>query len=454
MEKTYNGRPLRAGFVQNFSRMSLRELQSLKDDLGLSCATETLDMIRKKTVRPEGKITTDELYMADAFLDTAETFADKYSFAEVRCNNDTVKEAFSDLMNKRRALGFALPVDHVSLVDVYSKYLICAGYDSKKVRPRVKYTMKEKFPSGMLTHTDGHVYGSCFGCEESNVTIGVSDAKYRFNTDKERIYPTVNGGMYHLLLVKLPAAPLAFEQLANIIHSNARLSKDIIYCAPVGRAGLFTALLGTSHGYVINIDTVSALMGEELRPYDLTLPMNCALLLVPADVSQSIALSILDFGYGVRFVGHTSGAEGSISVLYQGLYHTVDAKMLRGLIPNCAHVLTLDNAPSDKAFLKSVSLTENVSLTVFSHLTFEEIYEALRSEAEKLSEKCGGERIYAYVAIPTVTFRYGNDHAQTLTELLGIYKALAERAIPIVKCEFIPSPVSENASVFLVCDKK
>lgn len=452
MEKTYNGRPLRAGFIQNFTHLPINDLLNIKNDLGLSMSAEKLIEFQKKTFRSDGKVTTDELYMADAFADSYAAFSVDYSFAEMRTSSAEIKEAFTDLMNKRRALGFALPINHASLADVYSKYLISAGYDQRSVRPTGNYDIKEKIPSGAVS-SDRHIVGNCFGCEESNYTIAKTDAPYRFNTRKERIYPARRGGIYHLLLVKLENKPFAFEELANVLNSNAHLSKDIIYCAPIGKAGLFSALLDTSLGYVININTVSALIGEELRPYDLARPMSCALMLVPAEVSQSIALSVLDFGYGVRFVGHTTNIDANFSVLYEGINHTLRAKTIISLVHGYSSVVTLDDVPSETAFVKSIFPAENISLTVFSSLSFSETYEAIKKASEILMTSNPGKRVYAYLSMPTVNISTCSNHRETLGEFLGIYRALAENSIPLVRYDFIPHECRKNASVFLVCDE-
>ena len=452
MDKTYNGRPLRAGFIQNFSSLSFQELTNIKADLGLSLSTDRLEKLKGSFSRTDGRVTTDELYMADAFADSCSALSSSYSFAEMRTSSENVKNAFADLMTKRCALGDCKPVNHATLTDVYSRYLISAGYDKKSDRPYPEYDIKEKHLTG-LPESGRHVLGNLFACEESAYAIAKTDAAYKFNVKKERIYSGRNSGIYHLLLIKLDSKPFAFEELANVINSSAMMSKDIIYCAKVATTGLFSALLSTNHGYVINIDTVSALIGEELRPFDLSRPMNCAFLLVPAEVSQNIAVSILNFGYKIRFVGYTTDNTDSFSVLYSGIHHELNTKAVKALLPEHSSVITVTEAKSEKAFLKSVRVRENISLTVFSHLTFSEIYEAIKSEIEAFKADEPEKKIYAYLVMPVVTLPQSHDHDETLGELLGIYRALAENAIPLVKYEFIPQASHKSASFFLVCDE-
>jgi len=454
MEKTYNGRPLRAGVIPNFAGMTQGELMNVKRDLGLAMPIGMLTRFQKKLVSPAGRITTDELYMADVYADTCIALSGAVSFPEIRTSSEDIKEALSDLMSKRRAIGSQMPITLSSLTEVYSRYLKCAGYDSDDARPAVYYDIKEKHPSGDIRFHTRHMYDSAYGCGDTNYVIAKTDTRYRFNTDKERITPAFYSEPYHLLLVRLDEKPFAYEELANVIHSNARLSKDIIYCAPIGKAGLINALLGTSHGYTINMDIVSALIGEELRPYDLSLPMNAALLLVPAQVSQGIAMAILDFGYRVRFAGHTNDAEGSFSVLYQGIYHTLNTRSVKDILPSFAPLLTLNDTPTGKAFVKTVTPREGLSVTAFSGLTFTEAYTALKDAIDKVDPSFPQRRIYAYLAMPVAGLAVPSGEAVALGELLGIYKALSERAIPLVSYDFIPTVKEENAAIFLVCEEK
>lgn len=454
MDKTYNGRQLKSALINGFKALPAQELSMIKDDLGLSMPIEYLLEYQKKLVRPGGSVSTDELYMTDCFADVYSAFFQNYSFAEISTSNEDMRFALSDIMAKRGALGDLLPIDHSSLVNTYSKYLISTGYDDESIRPKPEYELIEKLPSGIQDTQLSHPCSTFFGCEESNALLARTDAPYRFNTEKKRVYPIVNDSQYHLLLVRLNNEPLAFESLAEIINGNAHLSKDIIYCAPVGRSGLLTTLIDTAHGYIINLDTVSALAGRELVPFELNLIDNCAAVIVPAEVSQSIALSILDFGYSVRFVGHTTKAVNSISVFYKGLYHTLDANIVRSLLPGYTSCVTLSDTQTDSSYIKSIFPSENIFLSVFGNTSFDVLYKEISDGICELERRFPDCRIYAYLSMPTVITPACSNHNTTIAELLAIYKALAEKAIPVVKSVFTPYQSPQNASLFLVCDSK
>lgn len=451
MIRSYNGRPLREGIIQGFCSLPLNDLQNIKCDLGLSMSLEELASLQKSFNSKNGQISTDELYMIDAYIDTSTALAEDITFPELRTNSELIEETIRDIMQKRHATASQMPISFTSVANVYKNYLKCAGYDNEGVRPKQKYSIIEKTPSASSATAackDRHTIGSLYGTDETNFALSTTDSVYHFNTQKERVYPSVLNRTFHLLMVKLDDTPFAFEELANIIHSNSHLSKDIIYCAPVGNAGIISALHNTSHGYVINCDTVSALMDEELNPFALNLKMNAAVLIVDAEDSQNIAMSILDFGYNIRLIGQTTLPDGTFSVLHRGIYHNLDTKAADKLITAQQKVLTLRDENGDKPFLSTTRIKENISLTAFSSTSFSSLCKEILNAIKNLSADHEGLRPYAYLALPVY------DCEICFSELLAVYRALAEHSVPLVKYSFIPSTKRENAALFLVCDDK
>ena len=395
----------------------MKNYKNIKNSFGLSLSIEHLIALQKNVTQPGGSITTDELYLADAFANILYTFSKKYSFSEIRTDSEKMQEAFSDLMEKRNALGFSLPVNHSALMDVYSKYLLCTGYDSEKIRPADDYKFFEKHASFLLKDSGYHAFPPYIGCNESEILFAPADRKYRFNTSKEKVFPLEKAN-YHILLVRLDDNTLSFEALAEVLHGNAQLSKDIAYCAPTGKTGLIPALLDTGHGYDINLNTVSALAEKELNPFDLAAPMNCALILAHSDVAQSIAMTILNFGYAVRFVGYSTSKKNVFSIFFQNIYHTLKAEIFKKMLPEYISCVTLSSQAAQNSFFKLYEIKENISLSVFYGITFEEAYENTKNEIEKFSSSYPDKRIYAYLSMPIVTAPQKSNHNFTLPELL------------------------------------
>lgn len=454
MIRSYNGRPLREIMIQGFDKLSLTDLQNIKSDLGLSMSLDILASMQNKKYTTDGKISADVLYMIDSYIDTSIAFSENVTFPELRTNSQPIEETIRDLMKKRHAIASQMPITFSSVADTYKSYLISAGYDSESVRPSQNYAIIEKIPSGFPSATDRpkrHIVGNCYGTDETNFAIAATDSPYRFNTQKERIppHPKFPIPSLHLLMVKLDDTPFAFEELANIIHSNSHLAKDVIYCAPVGNAGLISTLRNTSNSYDINFDTVSALIGEEMNPFALNLKMNAAILIVDIDNSKNVAMSILDFGYSVRLIGENIYLDASYFVSHKDICHSLDTKKVDKLIKKDRQkVLTLCDTVDSSAFISTTRVKKNISLTAFSSASFSSLCDEITNAAEKLSADFENARPFAYLAMPVY------DHEKCFTELLAVYRALAEHSIPLVSYSFIPAVKRENAALFLVCDDK
>ncbi len=448
MENMYNERPLKVGFIEGFSKLTRKQLDEIRLDLGLVMSTTQLERIAKEYPKKANKMTTDALYMADRLLSTVSNAEPIYSIDELTSDSSELCEAFADVMQKRAALGFGGNVTLDTVADVYKNYLIAAGYDRKDRHPNA--VILESTASGIPGLHCKYLRNSAFGTDKADYFISEDSTDYAFNTSKDRIGTPNSAERFDVLLVRLPEGPLSFEGLASIIHRNAHMSADVRYCAPIGDCGLLYAISGLKVGFNLNMDVISSFVGRPIRPYELASPMNAAVLIATNKVAKLIAQTLVDFSFDVRYVGSSSQRSGEITVSYLNATHTVYTNQILSMIPiRVAHPRITDVC-SDNAFFDIRRSKAGISALTFSHLTFSETYTYASDEISSIKETSPEKEIFAFFVLPFIVTDDKLSLSPVIPELLGIYKALAESGIPLVKAHFVPSNTEKNASLFLI----
>jgi uncharacterized membrane protein YbhN (UPF0104 family) len=108
MSDNYNGFPYKMGFLQSFKQMPPEMMDTMVNDLGLKMPVSHLTAYRNLFKKTDYRYTIDELYMVDALYSqmTANDF--KYSISSFYSKDDSIREAFADLMKKKGAFLLAL----------------------------------------------------------------------------------------------------------------------------------------------------------------------------------------------------------------------------------------------------------------------------------------------------------------------------------------------------------
>lgn len=440
MSDNYNGRPYKTGFLQDFKQMPPAMINEMVADLGIKMPIAHLTSYRSLFTKNDYRYSIDELYMADALYEQMYKTDFRYSVGTFFSESEDIKEAFADLMEKRRAMCDTTPVTLETLVSDYNAYLVAHGYDNGD---EGKYTVAP------LNNTDSpastmkfRTIGSFFEHSNSPYAIARIAKPSRFNTDKMRIRIGKYGtAALSVMLIKIPETPLMYEMLSDIINAIPKLGNYITYLAPIANDGLIRHLASLGTGFSLNIDQVAKIFPDIDRPYMLTHPMSAAVLLAPPLASGMIASELLKVNFECEIIGSTTSLKHLISVNYGGFSHSVDIKALNRVVFSrplrifCEQEET--NAHSQTA--------DGISINVFDGFGFDTIHKKLSESIDELKSLNNDHRLTAYVCLPFST----ENVDKAFTAFLAVYRALAENAIPIRMLTTFNNPENNRPCVFI-----
>ena len=422
MSDNYNGRPYKVGFLQNFKQMPPSLMTEMVQDLGLKMPIAHLTTYRNLFNKNDYRYTIDELYMADTLYEEMNGTDFPYSISTFTAENDSVREAFADLMEKRQAMCDNMPVTLGSLVSDYNAYLCEHGYDNGD---------SEKFTVVPLKNTDSaastmkyRTIGSFMTHDSAPYAIARISKPSRFNTDKSRVimghYSTA---ALSVILVKLPESPLMYELLSDVINAIPHLSNNITYLTPIASKGLIRVLAELGCGFSLNLDQVMKIFPEADRPYLLAKPMSAVAIVAPPLAAGAVMTELRGVNFDCELIGTSSAFDHLISVSYGGFSHSVDLNAMKNVI----FTRTLHIFAKERETVCSFEVEDGIAINVFDGSSFEQIYATLSSSVAALKGANAGCRLTAYVCIP-FSSKMANEE---FCAFLAVYRALAEDAIPI-----------------------
>ncbi len=413
------------------------ELDRIRIDHGLSMSESEFGALAFRMRKQDPRVCSEELYMADTLLrmireDASEKRIDRFS-----TDSPALSEAFSDLMDKRRALLDRGPVTLSSLVATYNRYLSDTGYDDG-VYPGITLVPKKN----TIPPADSLIRHSASAFKTAKVfpyAIAESDRLQKFNSDPERLSRSnTKGQMFNLILVRVPEFPLAYETLADVIENSPNLPTSVLYASPIADKGLYRNPITKTLSFNINFAELQELYPEIENPYLLAYPMSAALAIATQRNSPQVVEALHNAGFNSRVIGETARhAPGIFSVRYRGFDCILDTALISSIK---SEELSFVNAKEEKGMLRKFE-SETMSVLSFTGADQPEIYGEVKGEISRL----GDTKLSAFLVIP------GNSLA--LARFLSVYRPLAESAIPIRKAlftsredaEFSLALVSENS---------
>ncbi len=419
MENTYNGKPLKFGYIPNLHSMTRERLNFIHDDMGLRISQYAFAVFAKNFRKPDGFVSLDEIYLMDSFI---YSLLEKHSskiIANFSSSNEKLASAFQDLMEKRRALEDRTPVTLASLISIYNRYLSEAGYDDGK--DTISFVPK----SNLLSTADSMKKNSSEKFSTADIfpyAIAKADKSFTFGNDKKRIAnSTPNDSELTLILVDVPNFSLAYELLADTIEKIPHLAPAIRYASPVGKDGLLSALDGLGCGFMIDMAAVTSMLPAVDRPFMLTEPMSAAVVLANKSNTPFICEKLSAAGFTARAVGNSLRIPVVNYVNYNGYMHKFNKEII--------DMITITGEVGELRATKEIptSARRHISDTV-SILSFTESDEAvisaeLKNEIGRIKEAHPQMRLAACLTLP--------ENELALTRFLAVYPALAEDAIPI-----------------------
>lgn len=429
MSDTYRGKPYKYGFIDNFSSLPQETVAFIADDLGLYMTKDQLLLFRNSFVKQDRKYTIDEIYMADAFFESLMTYSPSYSISRLDTDSNEIIEAYSDIMDKRRALCDRNPVTVSSLISVYNRYLECTGYDDNAGKGYSMVPTVNTLPAAqaMKRHTTANFSTG----NDAPYAIAPTDRPCKYNTSKKKIAEAeYKSGDLALILIKIPEYPLAYESLADILNASAHLSADILYASAIGAEGLFSALLGMNTGFSITFSEISAMMPEITRPHMLAEPMSAALMLAHPLAAENIISLLSSQGFEARKVGTTHYSPDRIYVNYGGYFHMLDAYAVSTAVPLHECVVTLGGGE----YSVKKSAADGISVLSFRGCDFSGMYKELSEIIRSMNAANADARLLGYICMPHSLEKLG----ASLERFLAVYRAFAENAIPIRTAVSVP----------------
>lgn len=422
MSDSYNGRPYKVGFLQEFKQMPPSVINEMVMDLGLTMPVAHLTTYRNLFKKNDYRYTIDELYMADALYAEAHRTDVKYSISTFCSKNDEINEAFADIMEKRRAMCDSSPVTLTSLVSDYNSYLCEQGYDDGA---------DGCFTVAPLSNTDApattmknRTVGSFYTHGNAPYAIARVTKPSRFCTDEMRIrMGTYGTASLSVILIKLGDAPLMYELLSDVVNALPALCTNVTYFAPVANTGLLRRLSRLGVGFSLNLDQVARIFPEIDRPHLLARPMAAAVLIAPPLAAGSIVSELLRVNFECEIIGTSTSMPNLISVSYGGFTHALDVNALdHVLFTRPLRVFAFERETESQS-----KCADGISLSVFDGSDFSHIHRVLCDSIATLCEENANARLTSYVCLP-----FSAESAdESLTAFLAVYRALAESAIPI-----------------------
>ncbi len=438
MSRNFIKKPDKYFFYKDFSTLSASETEAIKAELMLEMTTHELSTLQKSLSTLKNDASVDELYLYDEVAAIKKARLSDKKIDILRSDSELIREAFSDLADKRRALGDRSHVSLSSLVGIYSKYLVETGYDDSARTPFEIVPKVNTLPSAdtMVCHT-GSVF---FTAESESYAYSLSDRNTCFNTDKKRVTFTEPGlGMTSLLLVRVPEFPLAYETLSDRLDSTPQLASNIIWTSPVGEDGIINKLEGLGTGMTLSFSDINMLFPELERPYMLARPLSAVIILCHPLASESLISGITDLGFEVRQIGSFNFSESSVYIDFKGSYISYYPNVLKALKDE--EVNEVKVYEYDGEIKKYVS--DELTILSITDSRFEKIYTAIREEATRL--ETDERRVFGGFILP--------ENNKAYSRFFALYRAFAESAIPIRKSVFINSDF-DTFSVILCPQKR
>lgn len=440
MSDNYNGRPYKFGFLQNLKQMPPAVINEMVEDLGLKMSVAHISAYRNHFKKNDYRYSVDELYMVDALYEQINRSDFHYSIGTFSAESEDVKDAFADLMEKRRVMCDTMPITLDTLVADYNAYLCAQGYDDGG---ECKYAVApQKNTDAPATTMHYRTTGSFFTHANSPYAIAKASKPSRFNTDKNRIRVGSYGtAALSVILIKIPETALMYELLADVVNAIPALSNNITYFAPIANSGLLQHLASLNTGFSLNLDQINAIFPDIDRPHMLARSMSAAVLITPPLAATGIIDELKRVNFDCAVVGTSTATKHLISVNYGGFGHTVDINALsRVIFTRPLRIFCEDT--------EAHGLTESangISINVFDGFGFDGVYKTLSDSIERLKNGNADSRLTAYVCIPFSSDNYDGP----FTAFLALYRALAENAIPIRQLTTFDNPENNRLCVFI-----
>lgn len=450
MEEIKQENTARVGYAPAFPLTSTENLVRLAQELGLSIPQYQLSLLQNKLWKPSNRYTFDEIYAADAYLGAFRTYYSDIRIHSAETENERIGEAFSDIINKYKALGKNGAPALDELPYVYNTYLKALNFVPSEKEVKIVPSDPSLDSKGLFSEKITNILSRD---PRSSFALAQTGGHYRFNTKQEKISGSKRkNDSIRLICIMLPNEEFAWRRLCERIDASQHMSADILLALPVGKGGIWHALSLCKCSYMLDDNALSSLFGREIRPLTLTEPSSAAILFTCKDTVTPMLNALQKWGYTASAIGSVTLQDDYLSIPYGGIIHTVSYEALSyAALPK---TLAL-NIPSDTESRNNVTVSKENGIT---RLSFEKLgFDALASYIENIMNELadGKEENKLSLAFALPIEASGQTSVfERLAEFLAIYRSCALRAVPISAYLFPRTDKTEKATVWIWDESK